>query len=103
MHPMLAEADFLGLTCTSPQYTLYHSGSWPAAVNGGENAICGELYRVSGNKLSQIDAYEGHPELFQRTTIVLASSQVAFMWIYVSKVDSRWEIIPTGDWTSVAQ
>jgi len=103
MHQMLAEADFLGLTCTTAHYTLYHSGSWPAAVSGGVNAIRGELYQVSRNKLLEIDAYECHPEMFQRTPIVLAGSQVAFMWIYVSKVDSVWEIIPTGDWTTVVQ
>ena len=51
----------------------------------------------------EIDNYEGHPKLFRRTRIVLAGSQVAFMWIYVCNVDSLWEIIPTGDWTRVVQ
>jgi gamma-glutamylcyclotransferase (GGCT)/AIG2-like uncharacterized protein YtfP len=80
-----------------------HSGSWPAAISGGVNAICGELYQVSRNKSPQIDAYECHPEFFQRTPILLAGPQVAFMWIYVSKVELVWEIIPTGDWTTVVQ
>ena len=103
MHQLLAKADYLGLTCTTAQYTLYHSGSWPAAVTGGGIAIRGELYEVSKNKMLEIDNYEGHPRLFRRTRIVLAGSQVAFMWIYVCNVDSLWEIIPTGDWTRVVQ
>ena len=97
-HAKLSSVPFLGHAVTRPDFTLFDSGPWPAAVRGGETAIVGELYEVTNKKLAEIDRYERHPEFFSRQTIMLASQVEAWMWIYISDVPPQWIAIPDGCW-----
>ena len=97
-HAKLSDAPFLGHAVTHPEFTLFDSGAWPAAVRGGATAIVGELYQVTNEKISEIDHYERHPDFFSRQKIVLASQLEAWMWIYISDLSLEWIAIQDGCW-----
>lgn len=54
---------------TEPCYELIDLGEYPALVEGGHQAVVGDLYEVGDALLPQLDAYEDAPGLYQRKTL----------------------------------
>lgn len=57
-HAELGGAAFLGLSRTAPRYALGWLGEY-SALRAGQEAVCGELYRVTGELLDHLDGFEG--------------------------------------------
>ncbi len=68
-HALLETSGYLGDFTTSPSYTMYDMGEFPAVAEGGSTAIYGEVYKVSGDVLALLDKLEGHPEWYCRSLI----------------------------------
>lgn len=101
-HNRLGSAEFQGIARTESAFTLYDTGQWPAGVYDGCSAISGELYKIHRTKLAKLDVFEGHPHLFRRQTIKLASGGTAIAWIYVAKISATWAVIASGRWSNPA-
>ena len=99
-HIRLGGAEFLGTARTEAAFTLYNTGQWPAGVRRGRCAITGELYKIPSTRLAELDVFEGHPRLFHRQTIKLASGGTAIAWIYVAKISANWAVIDSGHWST---
>ena len=97
-HALIADARFLCVANTQPLFTLLDTGPWPAAISRGQTSIAGELYAVSTKRLGQLDEYERHPSFFRRSKVVLADKRVAWMWVYISKIEPHWQSLDSGDW-----
>ena len=96
-HAPLRGSTFLKTAQTTPGYTLYDSGEWPAMVAHGNGSVSGELFEIPFQTLKALDTYEGHPDLFRRTTIKLADHP-AEAWLYARDIPPQWPVIPEGCW-----
>jgi len=66
--------EFLGIARTAPLYRIYNTGSYPGLVDSPENGLSieGELWRVEGDRLANLDAVEGAGEgYYDRRPITL--------------------------------
>ncbi|MEC9073501.1 MAG: gamma-glutamylcyclotransferase family protein [Myxococcota bacterium] len=100
-HHVLDGADYLGEDRTEGAYRLISLGPYPAAVEGVESAIRGELYRVNPAILRRLDVLEGAPELYERRRVTLHSGQEAWMYIMPPRSipgANTCELVPDGDW-----
>lgn len=80
-HAALAGAIHLGSARTLPVFELLDLGPFPGLVHGGLTAVEGELYLVDDPLLATLDALEGHPEFYRRTTIDLEDGREAFAYL----------------------
>jgi gamma-glutamylcyclotransferase (GGCT)/AIG2-like uncharacterized protein YtfP len=94
----LKGARFLGRARTTPQFTLVDLGDYPALLPGGTASISGELYEIPPATLAELDAYEDHPNLYQRTEIALESGLRAEAYLLVIERAQGHPEIPLGDW-----
>jgi gamma-glutamylcyclotransferase (GGCT)/AIG2-like uncharacterized protein YtfP len=83
---------------TRAAFTLVDLGAYPAAVAGGTTAIVGEVFEVDAATLARLDRLEGHPRLYQRTTVRLASRRVVEMYVMTAVQAAGWPVIASGDW-----
>ncbi len=97
-HYRIAGSTYICDSITAEKYTLYDTGSWPAAVIGGATAIRGEVYLITDQALAEVDAYEQHPRLFCRTSVMLADQRLASIWLYASSIQPNWKVVASGDW-----
>lgn len=97
-HDLLAGAARLGADRTPTRYTLVDLGAYPAAVAGGSTAIVGEVFEVDAATLARLDRLEGHPHLYQRTTVRLTSRRGAVMYVMTAAQAAGWPALPSGDW-----
>lgn len=70
----LAGQRYVGTAETTPDYRLYHLGSYPGLVDAVEdgNAVQGEVYRIDLECLKVLDEVEGTAEgLYERKQISL--------------------------------
>ncbi|MFT5503901.1 MAG: gamma-glutamylcyclotransferase (GGCT)/AIG2-like uncharacterized protein YtfP [Gammaproteobacteria bacterium] len=79
-HYYLAGAEYLGLYRTCESYGLYDFGNYPAVALDGEQAIGGEVFRISNEHLTALDVLEGYPDFYQRIKIETDYGQA---WMYV--------------------
>ena len=70
---VLSEQKSLGKAETTPEYTLFDCGAYPALVNTGSTSIQGELYEVDEKCLNILDRIEGAPFLYQLQKVNLKS------------------------------
>lgn len=80
-HHRLRHARFLGEARTAPGYHLVRVDWYPGLMAGGERSIRGELYAVDAGTLSDLDAYEDHPQGFTREAIRLADGSTALAYL----------------------
>lgn len=73
-HYLLDAASCLGEFRTGPDFSLVNLGAFPAAIDGGDTSISGEVYLVDDRELAELDELEGYPDLYQRDKIVVASA-----------------------------
>ena len=71
-HSLLAGAGFRGEARTEEGYALIDLGSYPGLVRADGGRVVGEIYEVDAERLAEIDAYEGHPDLFRRVALSLS-------------------------------
>lgn len=76
-HHLLDASPFAGEASTAPRYTLVDLGAYPALLEGGDDAVAGEIFTVSSHVLPVLDDLEGHPDLYRRTLIELAGGERA--------------------------
>lgn len=81
-HHLMRSARFVGVDRTLPRYYLYDLGEYPGLVAPGAHAVLGELFEVTPDLLSELDCFEGHPQLFERSEIQLASGSYAHCYLY---------------------
>jgi gamma-glutamylcyclotransferase (GGCT)/AIG2-like uncharacterized protein YtfP len=98
-HGLLAGARLLAKARTAPCFTLFDMGGYPALVQGGSTAVLGEIYEIDPALLEALDRYEEAPEVFQRTTIEVAGSQVLAYLLPAERAAGN-PLLPDGDWCS---
>lgn len=79
-HSFLAGQQFLGKASTTPGFTLYSLGDYPAMVRDTVDApgVEGELWAIDAACLARLDELEGVTEgLYERVPIPLADPQAA--------------------------
>ncbi len=97
-HRVLASARCVGETRTERRFALHNLGAYPAMVAGGAHAIVGEVYEVDARTLASLDALEGHPRFYRRTTIALADGTSAETYLLTpAQVEGR-PLIASGSW-----
>jgi len=97
-HAVLRGARFVGEARTPSRFALHDLGEYPAMVEGGAHAIVGEVYEVDAPLLARLDAFEGHPLLYCRTTIALDDGSSAETYLLRrAQVEGR-PRIASGSW-----
>jgi gamma-glutamylcyclotransferase (GGCT)/AIG2-like uncharacterized protein YtfP len=84
-HHLLAGARWGGEQ-RLPGARLHNLGPFPMAIatpDTAADAVQGELWWVDAATLEQLDRLEGHPRLYERRPLTLASGQRA--WVYLGR------------------
>jgi len=95
---LLANATFLGECATSPEYTMYSYGAFPAVVNHGNTPVKGEVYEVNQEVMEDLDRLEGHPRWYVREII---KTPFGDAWIYLMpehRLENGAEVVELGEW-----
>lgn len=83
--------------------TLVDLGPFPAYFSEGENAILGEVWEITSEGLSVLDAYEGEGSLYRRIRGSVETTDCitheAWMYEYLGTAP-RGSVIPEGFWYS---
>lgn len=102
-HRLLEGARLIGQDRTRSAFSLQDLGSFPAMAAGGSTAVVGEVWEVDAPTLAELDRLEGHPRLYQRTRVVLASRRHAETYLMpLERVVDRPQV-PGGDWRAYRQ
>lgn len=85
---------------------LYHLGSYPGLklpdgageFNSDKPGVTGDVFSIADESITAIlDAYEGYPHLYDRTTT--GTRQGRTVWVYTYTPEARPEaLIKSGDW-----
>lgn len=97
-HRELAGAEFLGSARSRTGYRLVMHGQYPALLAGGSGVVHGELYRVSSALLAELDAFEGVPDLYQRTYVTLEDGREAACYAIDAECCPGGQEIAGGIW-----
>jgi gamma-glutamylaminecyclotransferase len=81
-HGALRSARFLSEARTEPRFELVDLGAYPGLVRGGSRSVAGELYEVGRALLVELDAFEGHPDLFRRARVLLEGRARAHAYLF---------------------
>lgn len=97
-HEMLQGARQCGTWHTPAEYTMLDNGlGYPVVIAGGETAIVGEVYEVSGGLLEAIDHLEGVEHgLYRRDTVRLPLVGDCVIYLYAR--EPRGNVVGSGDW-----
>lgn len=99
---MLHESKFVGYAKTNPRFTMVDLDHFPGVVEKGDTPITGELYDVDENTLDSLDHLEGHPDFYERKSVVVAddSGKIQSAEIYI--LPEMWmedaPVVISGDW-----
>lgn len=109
-HHLLAEAGWGGEQ-ELPGARLHDLGPFPMAIATAATAatdttatatpadsVQGELWWVDGATLEQLDRLEGHPRLYERHWLALASGQVAWVYLGRPRQVRHAPVLPHGRW-----
>ena len=107
-HPVLGNgARLLGSARTAARYHLVDLGPYPALVEvpdeHGGCAVSGELYEIDARTLRRLDRFEGHPDLYRRAPVELASGELAIAYFAGDGTLQHHAnaVIEGGDWRSI--
>lgn len=85
---LLEDSEFIGEAITYLDYTLYDSGFYPMLIDKPTAPVVGELYWIKPDMVSQVDEYEGCPDLYKRFNIpVLVGDEVICAYAYFYQRD----------------
>ncbi len=91
--------EFIKQIETVAKYTLINLGSFPGIIEGGNNAIVGELYDITDDIMAVFDMIEGHPSFFCRKEIELVDGTNAAAYVFQHSIENC-DIIMSNDWTT---
>ena len=94
-HGLLHSAKFLRQDITSPEFTMYDLGAFPAVTTEGGTAIHGELYEVDDETFQRLDILEGYPDFYDRMLLSFGEDRA---WMYFIDDMGRGNIVETGNW-----
>ena len=97
-HHLMKNAELAATTRTLPNYTLVDVGSYPAMLNGGKQAVVGEVYAIKDGTLIELDVLEGVPDLYTRETIELENGMKAWAYFLLPHLARELPIIESGDY-----
>jgi len=97
-HRLMENARFLGKTRTDAAFDLLDLGEYPGLVAGGSTAVEGEIFEIDQTPLGAVDQLEGHPYLYQRSTISLEDGSEAIAYLLPAKARESYKVISSGDW-----
>ena len=95
-HHLLGKASLCGRHTTRPHYKMFSLGAYPAVVTRGPDRISGEVYRVDGRTMVELDRLEGYPRSYDRKLIATPWGR-AWIYLYRESVHGR-KRIPNGIW-----
>lgn len=102
-HDLLGQSPFLGEARTEPVYSLVNMGPFPAMVREGSTSVVGEVYEVTNEVLEILDALEGHPQWYYRTTLELTNGIVAEAYLLERSEAEGRPVIASGDWRELSR
>lgn len=97
-HALLAGSEAAGPARTAASFHLADCGEYPSLGRGGTSAAWGELYWITYATLALLDQFEGHPDLFERSSIALADGRQAEAYLAGPRAPAPRCPIPDGDW-----
>jgi gamma-glutamylcyclotransferase (GGCT)/AIG2-like uncharacterized protein YtfP len=104
-HRLLAQAEFLACGRTQPQFALFDLGAYPGLVrdSSAPQAIEGELYRVSGLLLAELDRFEDNGRLYRRELLPIRSlgddrEHEAWAYLYLGQLGGA-RRLPMACWS----
>lgn len=97
-HIFLENSKFLKFVRTKPEWLFYDLGGFPAAVEGGNISIFGELYDIDKPTMDRLDMLESHPEFYVRRKIILEDDQEVYAYIMRAAHCRGCRLIESGDW-----
>jgi len=99
LHAVLKDNELLGEHITEPLYTMLDLGWFPGVLNTGSTAIHIEVYLIDEQKLQELDAIEGYPNLYIRNLIKTPYGEAWMYFFNTNKVEQRQHnVITTGEW-----
>jgi gamma-glutamylcyclotransferase (GGCT)/AIG2-like uncharacterized protein YtfP len=97
-HRLLTEARYVGEAATETGFALYDLGAYPGMVQTESGQVEGELYEVDAATLDRLDALEGHPHLYRRSPVTLASAERAEAYLLTAEQVAGRPQLRTGRW-----
>lgn len=99
-HAELGPACYVGDALTAPCYELVDLGDYPALIEGGHDAVRGELYEVPDGWLGHLDWFEDVPDMYERKPVALPGEADGGALGYVMRreVAGTAPRIASGDW-----
>jgi len=97
-HGLLQEATLIGPGRTLPAYRLVDLGPYPGMVAEGTRAVMGEVYRVPGRLMAQLDRFEEHPETYVRSAVRLSDGRQVVAYLLRPPLAAGHPEIKSGDW-----
>lgn len=97
-HHMLGESPFLGEHRTANGFALRDLGGFPAMVRDGGGYVAGEVYLVDPETIRDIDALEGHPDWYERSSIRADDGSSVQAYLLTAKQVQGRRLIVSGDW-----
>jgi len=97
-HRLLDAAAFVGVAETAPVFSLVDLGPFPALVDGGADAVVGEVYEVDRPTLQRLDLLEGHPRFYRRRRITLEDGSKVETYVLSPEQVAGHPVIGSGSW-----
>lgn len=97
-HGLLSRARFLMEAETEAGFELRDLGEYPGLVQGGSQAVIGEVYEVDAELLALLDEFEDHPTFYCRTNIVLAGGVAAETYLLRAEQVQDCPRVESGNW-----
>jgi gamma-glutamylcyclotransferase (GGCT)/AIG2-like uncharacterized protein YtfP len=96
-HGQLEGARFVGTARTSPAFQLVDLGEYPALLDGGSQAVAGEVYEVDDAMIARLDPFEASAS-YGRATIPLEDGRPAHAYLLPRGLLPGGRPIVSGDW-----
>lgn len=102
-HAVLSDQSFVGEARTVAGFRLFDLGEYPGMIADPNSAVrvTGEVWSVSDEALTRLDAFEGVPEgLYRRVAISLErpfSEEAVQTYLYARTISEQPEIL-SGGW-----
>ena len=90
--------EYLGEAVTSRGFALYNLGGFPGMVCEGNDAVVGEIYKITPSTLRQLDILEGHPQFYRRSIIELQTGEQIQTYVLHGEYVRGCPLIKSGSW-----
>lgn len=92
-HHWMRGTRLLGAARSAPRFSLWSLNTYPVLCLGGRHRIYGEVYRLSPEKLRQLDLLEECPRYYRRARL---PTRFGIAWFYYQPEP------PVGSWPLLA-